>query len=190
MNYLAHLYLAEDTPESLLGNLLGDFLKGSVPDGYSEPIRKGIQLHIKVDRYTDSHEVVRQSKRLISPPNQRYAGIIVDVFYDHFLAKDWANYSAIPLTAFAEKVSEILEAHQNLLPVSLQPLAPSLKTLLISYAEPEGIRTALSRMSARLKRENSLETAGSDLLANYERFQSDFSRFFPDLTEYVRSLRA
>jgi acyl carrier protein phosphodiesterase len=87
MNYLAHLYLAGDSPESILGNLIGDFLKGTTVDSYSESIRKGIQLHKQVDRYTDLHDIVRKSKQLISPVNKRYAGIIVDVFYDHFLAK-------------------------------------------------------------------------------------------------------
>lgn len=91
MNYLAHLYLAEDSAESILGNLLRDFLKGWNADSYCEVIQKGIQLHKKVDRYTDTHFIVHQSKTLISSQNKRYSGIIVDVFYDHFLAKNWSH---------------------------------------------------------------------------------------------------
>lgn len=87
MNYLAHLFLADDTPESLLGNLLGDFMKGVVKEQFSNSIQQGIELHRKIDSYTDSHPVVRNAKHLISLERRRYAGVLLDVFYDHFLAK-------------------------------------------------------------------------------------------------------
>jgi acyl carrier protein phosphodiesterase len=191
MNYLAHLYLAEDSPESILGNLLGDFLKGWRADNYCEPIRKGIQLHRKVDLYTDLHLIVRDSKRLISPVNQRYAGIIVDVFYDHFLAKDWSDYSPISLQSFTSKVYDILQKNEAILPDSLRNYLPNIihRNLLMSYAEISGIKFALQRISARLKRENQLESASEDLLTNYECFELNFRQFFPELISYVKTLR-
>src|ERR1051325_10142199 len=104
MNYLAHLFLAEDDPESLLGNLLGDFVKGAKKDDYPDSIRRGIELHRKVDRFTDAHRVVRSSLSLISPARRRFAGVLVDIFYDHLLAKDWQIYSSVPLATFSQKV--------------------------------------------------------------------------------------
>jgi len=191
MNYLAHLYLAEDSPESLLGNLLGDFLKGRSINAYCDEIKKGIQLHQKVDRYTDSHPVVRESKKLISPVNRRYAGIIIDVFYDHFLARNWFDYSLVTLQEFTLKAYDILQSNQAILPDSLNKALPNIiqKNLLMSYAELPGISFALQRLSVRLKRENNLGSALEDLTDNYERWELNFGRFFPELIDYVKTLR-
>lgn len=192
MNYLAHLYLADNSPESILGNLLGDFVKGQAAFNiYPMTIKKGIQLHRQVDAYTDSHAVVRESKKLISNINKRYAGIIIDVFYDHFLAKNWSSYSAIPLNEFASNVYTILQDNQQLLPASLIEILPRIigNNVLMSYADIQGIGNALKRISVRLKRENSLADATEDLRANYDRLEADFSMFFSDLTEYVYTVR-
>ena len=191
MNYLAHLYLAEDSPESLIGNLLGDFVKGRSIDTYGDEIKKGIQLHQKVDIYTDSHPIVRESKRLISPVNRRYSGIIVDVFYDHFLAINWLDYSSISLKEFTAKAYSILEQNEAILPDSIKRVLPNIinRNVLMSYVEIQGINYALQRISLRLKRENNLGSASEELIANYERFKLDFSRFFPELIDYVKTLR-
>ncbi|WP_242022105.1 ACP phosphodiesterase [Microcoleus sp. FACHB-831] len=192
MNYLAHLYLADNSPESILGNLLGDFVKGQAAFNiYPMAIKKGIQLHRQVDAYTDSHAVVRESKKLISNINKRYAGIIIDVFYDHFLAKNWSTYSSIPLNEFAANVYAILQDNHHLLPPSLIEILPRIigNNVLMSYADIQGIGNALKRISLRLKRENSLGDATEDLRANYERLESDFSLFFTDLTEYTYKVR-
>ena len=95
MNYLAHLYLAEDSDESLLGNLLGDFVKGRLEEQYSPEIIKGIKTHRKVDAYTDFNQNFLACKKLLRPDRRRFAGIIVDMSFDHFLAKNWADYSDI-----------------------------------------------------------------------------------------------
>jgi acyl carrier protein phosphodiesterase len=189
MNYLAHLYLAEDSPESLLGKLLGDFVKGQSIDAYCNEIKKGIQLHQRVDIYTDSHPVFRESKRLISPVNRRYAGILIDVFYDHFLAKNWLDYSSVSLKDFSSKVYEILKSNEAILPESLKRVLPNIiaKDLLMSYAEIQGIEAALQRLTLRLKRTNNLGSAWEELLTNYERFELDFYRFFPELVNYVKT---
>lgn len=191
MNYLAHLYLAEDIPESILGNLLGDFVKGQGAKAYCDEIKRGIQLHQKVDIYTDSHPVVRRSKKLISSVNRRYAGIIVDVFYDHFLAKNWLDYSSIALQDFTLKVYKILQDNEAILPESLKKNLENIirRNLLMSYAEIKGINFALQRISLRLKRENSLGSASEELTEKYEQFEADFQRFFPDLISYVKRLR-
>jgi len=190
MNYLAHLYLAEDSPQSLLGNLLGDFLKGRTIDDYCDGIQKGIRLHQKVDLYTDSHPVVRGSKRLISPVNRRYAGLLVDIFYVHFLAKNWLDFSGVSLQEFSLRIYQTLQQNESILPDSLKSILPNIinRDLLASYAEIQGIDTALKRLSLRVKRENNLGGASEELINNYEGLQSDFYRFFPELIDYVKTL--
>ncbi|MEG4056240.1 MULTISPECIES: ACP phosphodiesterase [unclassified Microcoleus] len=187
MNYLAHLFLSEGTPESLIGNLLGDFVKGTALNLYSEEIRKGIDLHRKVDSYTDSHPIVRSSKSLVSSHRRRFAGVLIDVFYDHFLAKNWLEYSEIPLRDFSQDVYKILQDNRDILPDSLQRVLPTIiaRDLLSSYQEIAEIGITLTRMSARLKRTNNLASGIEDLTANYQRLESDFRDFFPDLIKYA-----
>ena len=105
MNYLAHLFLSEDIPEGRIGNFLGDFVKTSPLDQYPLLMRRGIALHHKIDLYTDTHSVVHTSIKRITPDRRRYAGVLIDVFYDHFLAVHWSQYSAIPLHDFARLAS-------------------------------------------------------------------------------------
>ena len=92
MNYLSHLFLAEDTEESRIGNLLGDFVKGRLDDSFSPEIIKGIKTHRKVDSFTDSHYIIKQTKKLISPGRRKYSGVLVDIFFDHFLTNQWGKY--------------------------------------------------------------------------------------------------
>jgi acyl carrier protein phosphodiesterase len=192
MNYLAHLFLSEGTPESLIGNLLGDFVKGSAVNLYPQEIIKGIYLHRKVDSYTDSHAIVRSSKSLVCHERCRFAGVLIDVFYDHFLAKNWLEYSEIPLREFSVRVYKILQDSRDILPESLKQVMPTIidRDLLGSYQEIEGINRALNRMSLRIKRTNNLAGGIEDLTANYQQLESDFRAFFPDLISYVTTYKA
>jgi acyl carrier protein phosphodiesterase len=187
VNYLAHLFLAEGTPESLIGNLLGDFVKGAAVNLYGGEIRKGIDLHRKVDSYTDSHAIVRSSKSLISAQRRRFAGVLVDVFYDHFLAKNWLEYSEVPLRDFARRTYKILQDNRDILPDSLQRVLPIIiaRDLLLSYQEVSEIGITLDRMSARIKRTNNLAGGLEDLTVNYQQLESDFRVFFPELISYA-----
>jgi acyl carrier protein phosphodiesterase len=193
MNYLAHLFLAEDNPESLLGNLLGDFVKGAKKDDYPDPIRRGIELHRKVDRFTDAHTVVRSSLKLISPARRRFAGVMVDIFYDHLLAKNWQIYSPTPLANFSRNIYQVLKAHHQMLPERLQTMLPYIinEDWLTSYREIAAIDRALNRIAnrfvKRFGRENSLPNAAEELVANYQQLESDFHSFFPDLIDYVKT---
>lgn len=191
MNYLAHLFLSAGTPESLIGNLLGDFVKGSTVNLYGGEIRKGIDLHRKVDSYTDSHAIVRSSKSLISPQRRRFAGVLVDVFYDHFLAKNWRDYSEVPLSDFARCAYKILQENRDILPESLQRVLPIIiaRDLLSSYQEISEIASTLARMSARIKRINNLASGIEDLTVNYQQLESDFRAFFPDLISYAATCK-
>lgn len=192
MNYLGHLYLADDTAESLIGNLLGDFVKGSLnKDTYPLAIAQGIKLHRKVDVFTDSHQVFRASVNRITAARRRFAGIMVDIFYDHFLAKNWSRYSAIPLPNFSQNVYTVLTHHHWILPERLQRMLPYIvgEDWLTSYANISAIHRTLNRLSKRFKRDNRLMNSSEELVANYELLETDFHEFFPDLIRYVETYR-
>jgi len=191
MNYLVHLYLAEDSPESILGNLLGDFVKGTLDKTYSPEIIRGIVTHRKVDSFTDSHERVLLSKRLISPRRRRFAGIIVDVSFDHFLARNWADYSSVELNVFTKKVCDLLKGYKSILPEKLQSaiLRMTDEDWLGSYCRIDGVGIVLDRISRRFKRENSLKGAIEELESNYGILEENFRAFFPELIVFVEDYR-
>ncbi|MEW6125683.1 MAG: ACP phosphodiesterase [Acidobacteriota bacterium] len=191
MNYLGHLYLAEDTAHSLVGNLLGDFVKGSIPDQFPDEIRKGILLHRRVDSFTDSHPVFRESLRMFSPARRRFAGIMLDIFYDHYLAKHWATYSKVALDQFSQKVYQVLRHHYAILPERLQRMLPYIieEDWLTSYQELDTIDRTLRRLAKRFKRRNDLMSGIEELHANYEFFESGFHDFFPAVIHFVENQR-
>lgn len=183
MNYLAHCYLAPAEDESLLGNLMGDFVRGPIAWDYSPEISQGIWLHRKIDAFTDSHRIVRRSKQRISLRFRRYAAILVDLFYDHFLAKHWELYSAVSLRDFCTRVYCILQAHYQDLPPTMKRSVSYMiaNDLLMSYQEIAGIRRSLCGIEGRLKRPSRLSEAMEDLESNYDSLSLDFAAFFPEL---------
>lgn len=191
MNYLAHLYLAHDTPEIMIGSLLGDFVKGSFHHLYTPEIRTGIALHRQIDSYTDNHPVIQASKRIVTPERRRFAGIMMDLFCDHFLAKNWAQYSSIPLDAFSQYVYRTLVESQEILPQRLKQVLPAMieHNWLVSYREVRSIGHALNRISGRLKRQNRLLNSVEELEQNYALFAQHFHCFFPDLIQFVQQCK-
>lgn len=192
MNYLAHLLLAENSPESHIGNLMGDFVKGNLEQyktQYSKEIINGIKLHRKVDLFTDTHRIYISSKRRIVD-FRRFSGIIIDVCYDHFLAKHWAMFSDESLDSFVNNIYTELQNHQNILPVNLQQALPRMiaEDWLCSYRTPEGVGLAFGRIARRLKRENTLATALDEVMNNYSGIESDFLIFFPEVMSYVQKI--
>ncbi|MEQ8198516.1 MAG: ACP phosphodiesterase [Clostridiaceae bacterium] len=113
MNYLAHIYLADNNDKSMLGNFLGDFVNKALENEFEYDIRSGIYMHRKLDSFTDSNPFVLESKKRISKENRRFAGVLVDLFYDHFLAKNWSEYSSIPLEEYADNFYGILKRHSS-----------------------------------------------------------------------------
>lgn len=190
MNYLAHLYLAGDDPGSRIGSLMGDFAKGRIDPSLSCAVRQGIWLHRRIDAFTDAHPLVRRSKRRMRPEYRRYAGILVDLFYDHFLAAQWDRYCRHPLDVFARDVYRILRAHQHGFPEPMQRSMRYMREhdLLQSYREIAGIARALRGIEGRLQRPSRLREAASELEHNYRPLADDFADFFPDLIRHVRQL--
>jgi acyl carrier protein phosphodiesterase len=191
VNFLAHLYLAGPEPQALLGSLMGDFVKGPLAGRYPEPLARALVLHRRIDSYTDTHPVVQRSRARIAAPRRRYAGILIDMFYDHFLARDWTAWSPDPLDRFAARVYALLHEHFELLPERLRSIAPRMAQAdwLGSYAHVEAIHEALDRMGERLRRGNALLGAAAELTNAYAAFESDFNAFFPELVSFAEEER-
>lgn len=190
MNYLAHLYLSPDDDESRLGNLLGDFVKNKGEFIAYDKIYQGICFHQKIDGFTDSHPVVLKSKRRISEKNRKYAGVLVDIFYDHFLAKDWGKYSPITLELFVANFYRVLEKYSNILPTRLLEIMPAMiqENWLLSYREPAGIEKALVRIAKRLSVPYVTDEVMAEFTNHYQEFQGDFHLFFGDVVAYAESM--
>jgi acyl carrier protein phosphodiesterase len=191
MNHLAHLLLAEDSPEIQLGNFLGDFVTGQDLRQFSEAIQWGIRCHQKIDAYTDSHPIFLRSKQRIASERRRFAGIMVDIFYDHFLAKDWECYATDSLVNFSSRFYQRLQIHRGVLPPSLQRALPFLigQDWLNTYGTIAGIELTLSRVSQRMTRVNPLAQGILDFRAQYPDFEQDFRQFWPDIFSYAQTLR-
>jgi acyl carrier protein phosphodiesterase len=192
MNFLAHAFLARDSIDLLLGSLMGDFVKGPLTDRYAPAITRGLVLHRGVDTYTDAHVLVARSRARISPPRRRYAGIMVDLFYDHFLARHWDDYATVPLPEFTASVYSTLLERRDLLPERLQNIASNMARTdwLGSYRDTTNVGIALDRIGTRLTRGNALLDSVEELVANYDGLEEDFRAFFPEVVrfaeEYVR----
>jgi acyl carrier protein phosphodiesterase len=185
VNYLAHLLLAEQTAEALIGNLAGDFVKGRIGDEVPPGIAAGIRHHRRVDAFTDSHPSVAAFRRVLIPEHGHYARVIADVFFDHFLAIDFTRYSSEPLDEFLARVYAAIDPHIDELPGRLRIVYPRMRDdgWLESYQSLEGIRLALGGISHRLSRRPQLALAVRFLDDPETRSELErlFHEFFPDV---------
>ena len=191
MNYLAHLYLAKDSAELMIGSILGDFVKGTLKDQYPNRIKLGIELHRKIDTYTDAHAMTRASRQLYSPKRRRFAGIIVDLCYDHFLYRHWSTYADTALDPFISNAYDILKTHQSMLPERLQTMIPFMirDDWLGSYRDLNGVEQALGRLSKRVTNGDRLPGAIDEIKANYRELEANFLIFFPDLISFANNIK-
>ena len=183
MNHLAHLFLAGDTAESLIGNLAGDFVKGPIGDRFTPGIADGIRQHRRIDAFTDGHPAVAAFRRVLVPEHGHYARVISDVFFDHFLATRWHEYSRESLEDFLARVFFTIDSHTELLPERLAAVYPRMRDgrWFLSYARLDGIHTALFHLSKRLSRAPRLETATRHLVDSRAELEPLFAKFFPDV---------
>ncbi len=189
MNFLAHLYLSGDNPKIKTGNFIGDFVKGRNPgERFEADIAKGISLHREIDWYTDTHKIVKQSKDRLRPKYRHYSGVIVDVFYDHFLARNWNNYSSQQLPDFATDCYSIIQQHESIVPEGVNYMLPYMinGNWLVNYATVEGIHRALSGMAKRTRFESKMEESSVDLENWYDHFKEEFDLFFPELVLHCK----
>lgn len=185
MNFLAHLYLAKN-PQGQIGNFIADAIKGKQYRHLPIKIQKGIIHHRAIDTYTDQHPIVRRSKQRLNPKYRHFKGVIIDIFYDHFLAKNWHQYSSISLEKFSQEHYQLLENNFDILPKKTQHLLPYMKeqNWLYNYRSMEGISQILWGMNKRTKGISQMDLAQEDLKNNYLEFEEDFAQFFKELMQY------
>ncbi|OOG65362.1 hypothetical protein B0E46_03155 [Rhodanobacter sp. B04] len=189
MNHLAHVLLAGDDEWLQLGGMLGDFVHGQ-PDAALFPSRviAGIRLHRAIDVYTDAHPEVLAAKALLPPPYRRYAGILLDMWFDHCLARDFSRWCVQPLADYSAALRGLLRRHDGLLPPALRRFRGYMEAhgLPAGYADPAVLGDALAGIGQRLSRANPLDSALLVLVAHEALLQERFEMFFPQLREFAR----
>lgn len=186
MNFLAHIYLSGDNPKVKVGNFMADSIRGKKYKEYPEDYKNGILLHRAIDTFTDAHPIVRRSTKKLHANYSHYSGVIVDIFYDHFLAKNWAQYSDIPLPVYVDEFYDLLQEHYHILPINIKRMMPYLisDNWLLSYAELSGIAKVLNGMNRRTHNKSKMNFAIEELREHYEEFESEFTSFFEELIEF------
>lgn len=194
MNWLAHAYLSEPDIHFRLGNVLADLVSPTELSGMCEPFRRGVNLHRRIDAFTDTHPTVLRSRSRLQGEQRRFAGIIIDVYYDHLLALDWEQHSPELLESFAHDFYKEAQAQQASLPSEARWVLERMiqEDRLTSYRDVEGVYSALKRLSerisVRLGRSVALESAVPQLLDESHVLARDFDEFFPSLKRHVESL--
>jgi acyl carrier protein phosphodiesterase len=186
MNFLAHIYLSGDNKSVTIGNFIADGIRGKRYQKYPKDIQTGILLHRQIDTFTDAHKTVRLSTKRLHKNYSHYSGVIVDILYDHFLAKNWGNYSTIPLEKYVDDFYESLQDHFEILPKRIQQLMPYMITdnWLLSYASIEGITKVLEGMNRRTHNRAQMNLAVNELQEFYDEFETEFSSFFEELIRF------
>lgn len=183
MNYLAHIYLSGNQPDITIGNFVADSIKGKQYLSYPSEIQKGILLHRQIDTATDKHPAFRKSTKRLHEKYGHYSGIIVDIFYDHFLAKNWDDYSDTPIEDYIQTFYNLLRNNFGVLPENIQKMAPFMMkgNWLLIYSNLEGIDRVLAGMNRRTKNRSGMHRAGEELRSSYDLFETEFKLVFKDL---------
>ena len=181
MNFLAHTYLSGCNEEIIVGNFMGDYVKGKNYVHLPELVRKGVMIHRDIDTFTDTHSITRRSRMRLIEKYRKYSGVIVDIFYDHFLAALWMDYCALPLKEYVDRTYALLKRNYKSLPQGIKVWFPTFleNNWMLAYQNVEGIELVLDRMSANTSLPDHTAFAISTLREEYEGFQKDFTDFFP-----------
>lgn len=187
MNYLAHLYLSGEDNDIKIGNFIADHVKGKSVYSYGEGIQSGIRLHRFIDESTDKHRLVREGIERIKPHQGKYSGVVVDMYYDHFLASNWERYSSVPLTEFTTESYLLLLRNFFKLPGRTRLMLPFImkKDWLAAYGDLNFLDRAFHGLSRRTPYNSQLRMAVDDLTRNYYDFKSEFEKFFPEIIQSV-----
>jgi len=188
MNFLAHIYLSGNNDLVTLGNFMADGIRGKKYQNYSSDIQIGIRLHREIDTFTDAHKTFRESTKRLHENYGHYSGVIVDILYDHFLAKNWSNYSSVPLADYIDNFYDTLHDSFEILPARYQKMMPYMiaDNWLLSYATIEGISKVLVGMNKRTKNRSQMNLAINELQEFYDEFEDEFTRFFEELIAFSK----
>lgn len=189
MNFLAHIYLSGNDEGLIIGNFIADSIKGSKYTAYPLSIQRGILLHRAIDFFTDSHPIVRASTKRLHKHHSHYSGVIVDMFYDHFLAKNWKDYSEEPLETYISSFYEMIQFNYEILPARVQRMIPHMvsNNWLLSYRTMDGIAHILWQMNQRAKGKAKMDLAILDLEMHYDTFEKEFTHFFVELIDFTQN---
>lgn len=188
MNFLAHIYLSGDNDLLKIGNFMADSIRGHKYEEYPTEIRKGILLHRAIDSFTDTHPIYRQSKHRLHEKYGHYSGVIMDIFYDHFLAKNWNFYSDEKLEDYADNFYTLLKNNYDLLTERTKGMIPYMigRNWLVSYASIKGLEMILFQMDHRTKNRVAMHESIIELQQFYTEFETEFQLFFEELQEHCR----
>lgn len=183
MNFLAHIYLSGENDLIKIGNFMADGIRGKQFEHFPDDVQKGILLHRFIDTYTDSHDTFRQSTKRLHEKYHHYSGVIVDIMYDHFLAKNWEKYSDEKLDHFINRFYRSLHENYPILTEKTQNLMPTMirENWLWSYQTIDGIQHILTQMDRRSKNQSKMQFASQELKEFYPEFEREFDLFFKDV---------
>lgn len=183
MNFLAHIYLSGNNERIKIGNFMGDGIRGKDYENFHLDIKIGVLLHREIDTFTDNHPIFRKSKRRFSAKYNHFSGIITDMIYDHFLAKNWADYSSIPLDIFSNDFYKILQNHYDELNDKTKYLLPYMtdRNWLYNYQFLDDLQIILGQMDKRIQFESNMKESIIELKNDYSLFEGEFTLFFNEL---------
>ncbi|WP_452222723.1 acyl carrier protein phosphodiesterase [Lacinutrix chionoecetis] len=186
MNFLAHIYLSGDNEAITIGNFIADGIRGKKYLKYPKQVQTGILLHRQIDTFTDAHKTVRESTKRLHKNYGHYSGVIVDILYDHFLAKNWSNYSNVPLAEYIDNFYDSLQDNFEILPARIKKMMPYMiaDNWLLSYASIQGITKVLEGMNRRTENRSQMNLAVNELQEFYNEFEDEFTRFFDELIHF------
>jgi len=193
MNFLAHIYLSGDNPRVMVGNFIGDFVKGrNLLQQFDEEVAFGVELHRSIDYYTDHHPVVKLSKSRLWNGYRHYAAVLIDVFYDHFLSRYWENFSNVPLSQYSANAYAVLKSFDTVLPEGVRQLLPYMtrQNWLLNYGNFDGLQQTLNGMARRTSHNSKMERSVADLKQDYDAFKKEFDQFFPELIQHCNAIIA
>jgi len=187
MNFLAHIYLSGSNEAVTIGNFIADGIKGKSYKKYPLQIQKGILLHREIDTFTDQHPIVRKSTARLHDNYSHYSGVIVDILYDHFLAKNWNDYHKQPLEEYIQDFYKLLRTDFDILPSRIQQMMPYMisDNWLLSYATVPGISKILVQMNRRTNNISKMNFAVIELEKYYTEFEEEFTSFFIELESFT-----
>lgn len=189
MNFLAHIHLSGENEFIKIGNFMADGVRGKQYENFPQEIQKGILLHRAIDTFTDAHPLFRQSTKKLHSRYHHYAGVIVDMYYDHFLAKNWSDYHPESLAIYSEKFYQSLLENHSILTSKTQHLLPYMMEYnwLVNYQSVPGLEGILSQMDRRTKNQSLMRFATEELVAHYDEFEAEFSLFYKEVQLFSKN---
>ena len=189
MNFLAHIHLSGENEFIKIGNFMADGVRGKQYENFPPAIQKGILLHRAIDTFTDAHPLFRQSTKKLHSRYHHYAGVIVDMYYDHFLAKNWSDYHNESLALYSEKFYQSLLDNHSILTSKTQHLLPYMMEYnwLVNYQSVSGIERILNQMDHRTKNQSLMRFAAEELVAHYDEFEAEFSLFYKEVQLFSKN---